>query len=139
VRPNKPTYRRSARPPNGGRPHRLFYFEGDGPQARLRFTRLAVILVVCLTVVPASAIFALFLLRNDPAKIKVDVNVRTLPPVGASPTPLIKQPLPPPPIKPLSSRPLPVPAPSPPSTQPASAETSRPPPASLSNSGAQRP
>jgi hypothetical protein len=69
----------------------IFYFEGVEPHLSLRLTRLAFVLVVLFTVIPVSAIFLLFLSRADPADTKVDVNVRTLPPVGALPSPLIKQ------------------------------------------------
>jgi len=88
----------------GTRPHQgrggneLFYFEGVGSGLSLRFTRLAVALVVIFTVIPVSALFILFLSRADPADMKVDVKVRTIPSVGVSPSPLIKQ-APPPKLK----------------------------------------
>jgi len=90
--------RLGARPHRGSEGNRLFYFESVGSRLSLRFTRLAVILVVLFTVIPVSALFILFLSRADPADTKVDVNVRTLPPVGALPSPLIKQ-APPPKLK----------------------------------------
>jgi len=49
----------------GTRPHQgrggneLFYFEGVGSGLSLRFTRLAVALVVIFTVIPVSALFIL--------------------------------------------------------------------------------
>jgi hypothetical protein len=106
----------------GTRSHRgrggngLFYFEDDRSRLSLRFTRLAVVLVVLFTVIPVSALFILFLSRTDPADTKVDVNVRTLPPVGVSTSPRIQQP-PPPKLK--IQRPEPLPSfPSPPGTVP---------------------
>lgn len=82
-----------SRPRRGG--NGLFYFEGVGPRLNLRFTRLAVALVVLFTVIPVSALFILFLSRADPAETKVDVNVRTIPPASALTPPLIKQSPPP--------------------------------------------
>lgn len=135
---DKPISPRNTQPAHGGRSPRLFYFERAGQRARLRFTRLAVILLICLIVVPATTLFVLFLLRDDPAEMKVDINVRTLPPLEAPSPPLIIQPPTPPPPKPVTPR-SPVPAPSPPITPLASAETNARPAASPSPSGAQQP
>jgi hypothetical protein len=60
----------------------LFFWEQDeqvGTRYNLRFTRLALALVVCLTVVPAAAIFALFLTNSRADLGNVNVNIRTPP------------------------------------------------------------
>jgi hypothetical protein len=62
----------------GGR-FELFFYEQVGTRYYLRFTRLALALVVCLTVVPAVAIFALFLTQSHADLENVNVNVRVAP------------------------------------------------------------
>lgn len=116
MRSEEPFTRLGTRSHRGRGGNGLFYFEDDGSRLTLRFTQLAVVLVVLFTVIPVSALFILFLSRADPADTKVDVNVRMLPPVGVSTSPLIHQP-PPPKLK--IQRPEPLPSvPSAPSTVP---------------------
>ena len=54
----------------------LFYYERVGARYYLRFTRLALILVVCLTAVPVAAIFALFLTQSHADLKNVNIDVR---------------------------------------------------------------
>lgn len=72
--------------PAGGETRRggrfvLFFYEYDQVRSRyyLRFTRLALVLVVCLTVVPAVAIFALFVTNSHVDLENVNINVRVEP------------------------------------------------------------
>jgi hypothetical protein len=58
----------------------LFFWEQDGTtRYYLRFTRLALVLVVCLTVIPVAAIFALFFTQSRVDFEDVNVNIRTPP------------------------------------------------------------
>jgi hypothetical protein len=57
----------------------LFFYEQVGTRYYLRFTRLALVLVVCLTVIPAAAIFAIFFTRSRVDFEDVNVNIRTPP------------------------------------------------------------
>jgi hypothetical protein len=50
-----------------------------GTRYYLRFTRLALILVVCLTVIPIVAIFALFITQSHADLENVNINVRVAP------------------------------------------------------------
>ena len=86
----------------GGR-FELFFYEYDQVRSRyyLRFTRLALVLVVCLTVIPAAAILALFLTQSHADLENVNINVRTAPPAPGNYPQLIKAP----PPAPMSSPP----------------------------------
>jgi predicted secreted protein len=57
----------------------LFFWEKDGTRYHLRFTRLALLLVVCLTVIPAAAIFAILFTQSRVDFEDVNVNIRTPP------------------------------------------------------------
>ncbi len=58
----------------GGR-FELFFYEQVGTRYHLRFTRLALVLIVCLTVIPAAAIFALFVTQSHADLENVNINV----------------------------------------------------------------
>src|SRR4051812_27883373 len=67
--------------PGGSNPKRrrgfeLFFYESSGNRYYLRFTRLALVLVVCLTVIPAVAIFAIFFTQSRADLGNVNVNIR---------------------------------------------------------------
>jgi hypothetical protein len=62
----------------GGR-FELFFYEQVGTRYYLRFTRLALVLIVCLTIVPIVAIFAFFYTRRHADLENVNVNI-TVPP-----------------------------------------------------------
>jgi hypothetical protein len=70
----------------------LVFWEQIGTHYKLRFTRLALVLVVCLTVIPAVAILALFLTQNHADLENVNINVRTAPPAPGNYPQLIKAP-----------------------------------------------
>jgi hypothetical protein len=57
----------------------LFFYEQVGTRYYLRFTRLALLLIVCLTVIPMVAIFALFLTHSHADLENVNINVRVAP------------------------------------------------------------
>jgi hypothetical protein len=57
----------------------LFFYEQVGTRYYLRFTRLALILVVCLTVISMVAIFALFITNSHADLENVNINVRVEP------------------------------------------------------------
>ena len=65
--------------PRRGRRFELFFYEQVGTRYYLRFTRLALALVVCLTVIPAVAILALFLTQSHADLENVNINVRVAP------------------------------------------------------------
>lgn len=59
----------------GGR-FELFFYEQVGQRYYLRFTRLALVLVVCLTAVPVAAIFAIFLTQSHADLKNVNIDIR---------------------------------------------------------------
>ena len=67
--------------PRHGRRFELFFFEYDQARSRyhLRFTRLALVLVGCLTVISMLAIFALFVTQSHTDLENVNINVRVEP------------------------------------------------------------
>ena len=76
MRPDKyhnPTGRETRR---GGR-FELFFYEQVGTRYYLRFTRLALLLVVCLTVIPMLAICALFFTQSRVDLENVNINIRS--------------------------------------------------------------
>jgi hypothetical protein len=81
----------------------LFFFENvGGGRTYIRFTRLAVILIIGLTVVSLASILIIFMLRSQPsdaAPVNVNISVPPATPYSAN-TPIIRQPPPqsPPPI-----------------------------------------
>ena len=76
----------------GGRGRRLggrfglFFFEREqgGTRYQLRFTRLALALVVCLTVIPCVAILAIYYKQSrvDLDNVNVNISVRPRPPAN---------------------------------------------------------
>ena len=55
----------------------LFFYEQVGTRYYLRFTRLALLLVVCLTVIPMVAICALFFTESHADLENVNINIRS--------------------------------------------------------------
>jgi hypothetical protein len=83
--------------PQRRRRFELFFYEQEqgGTRYYLRFTRLALVLVVCLTAIPAVAIFALFLTQSHADLENVNINIRTAPQAPGNYPQLIKAPPPP--------------------------------------------
>src|SRR5215210_875163 len=65
--------------PRRSRRFELFFYEQVGTRYYLRFTRLALILVVCLTVIPCVAILALYYQQSRAAPEDANVNIRVAP------------------------------------------------------------
>ena len=63
--------------PRRSRRFELFFYEQVGTRYYLRFTRLALILVVCLTVIPMVAICALFFTESHADLENVNINIRS--------------------------------------------------------------
>lgn len=64
----------------------LFFFETVGNRSYLRFTRLAVVLILCFTVIPIAAILTLFLYNQASINSEqINVNVRSTASPGATP------------------------------------------------------
>lgn len=78
MRPNEYDNPAGGETRRGGR-FELFFYEQVGTRYYLRFTRLALVLVVCLTVVPAVAIFALFVTNSHADLENVNVNISVEP------------------------------------------------------------
>jgi hypothetical protein len=98
----------------------LFYFEQVGSRSYLRVTRLGLALVLILTVVPVTAIFALFLHQRSAPPPDVDITIRPRPVDNTSAYPTI-QPAPPFPTpkpvrQPALKQPSPRVSPTPPAT-----------------------
>ena len=89
----------------------LFRERTDG-RAYLRFTRLAIVIIIALIVTPVTVLTILFLTRPSVEERKIDVNVRPLPSADAMPETVIKQAPPPKPFPTIRQSPLP-PKPSP--------------------------
>ena len=92
------------RDPNRRGGFELFFYEQVGARYYLRFTRLALFLIVCLTVVPMMLLFALFLWNRNNKTENTNVNI-----VIPTPTPRdygkpIILPAPPAPVPPRVTR-----------------------------------
>src|SRR5215213_4817493 len=72
----------------------LFFYEQVGTRYYLRFTRLALLLIVCLTVIPMVAICALFFTQSRVDLENVNINIRTQPGAPGNDVRLIIQPPP---------------------------------------------
>ena len=103
MHPNKHSRLDEHHPRRGG--FQLFYLEQIGPRHYLRFTRLALILIVCLTLIPIVLLFALYLSRkrSGPKNVNVEIVVPTPAPHDYN-KPII-QPAAPPPTPPKVSTP----------------------------------
>src|SRR5215207_9720935 len=84
-------------PHRGGR-FELFFYEQVGTRYYLRFTRLALLLVVCLTVIPMVAICALFFTQSRVDLENVNINIRSQPGAPGNDIRLIIQQPPPAPM-----------------------------------------
>ena len=98
-------------PHRGGR-FALFFYEQVGSRYYLRFTGLALVLIVLLTVVPTSLILALFLWNRSSAPEEINVNIADPTPDGHVYPAIV--PLPPPvtiprPIQPSTMPKMPTP------------------------------
>ncbi len=63
----------------GGRFQLFFLEQVGGSRYQLRFTRLALILVVCLTVIPCAAILTLYYKQSRAQPEDVNINIRVAP------------------------------------------------------------
>jgi hypothetical protein len=81
----------------GGR-FELFFYEQVGTRYYLRFTRLALLLIVCLTVIPMVAICALFITESHVDLENVNINIRAQPQAPGNDVRLIIQQPPPAPM-----------------------------------------
>lgn len=91
--------------PQRSRRFELFFFEQIGSRHYLRLTRLALLLIVCLILIPILLLFTLYLSRkrSGPKDVNVDIVAPTPAPHDYS-TPII-QPAAPPPTPPKVSKP----------------------------------
>lgn len=91
--------------------HPLFRERISG-RAYLRLTRLSIVIIIALIVIPVMVLTLLFLTRPSVDDRKIDVNVRPLPSAEATPETVIKQ-APPRPLPTIRQPPvLPKPSPS---------------------------
>jgi hypothetical protein len=72
----------------------LFFYEQVGTRYHLRFTRLALLLIVCLTIIPMLAICALFFTQSRVDLENVNINIRAQPGAPGNDVRLIIQPPP---------------------------------------------
>jgi hypothetical protein len=96
MRSTEPTSSEDSRPPKYQHRMELFYFDQVGSRYVLRFTRMAVLLIIGLTVVSIVSILVIFLVSSQQMAsepVNVNVSVPTLP---TSPTdkPILKPPPP---------------------------------------------
>lgn len=92
MRPNERNVQGESNPQR--RRFELFFYEQIGARYYLRFTRLALVLIVCLTVIPALAIFGIFLTQSHADLENVNINIRTAPQAPGNYPQLIKAPPP---------------------------------------------
>lgn len=78
MRPNEQNIPERCDLRRGGR-FELFFYERVGTRYYLRFTNLALVLVVCLTVIPCVAILALYYKQSRAAPEDANVNIRVEP------------------------------------------------------------
>lgn len=76
------------------RRHSLYYYEQIGSRFYLRITRLGLVLILLLTIVPVIAILSLFLLNQTKPMPDVDVTIKSRLTDNTSTYPAIKQPSP---------------------------------------------
>ena len=110
MRPDEPYNYNNRQLPHPHRKLELFFFETEGNRRYLRFTRLAVILILCLIVIPMIVIFTLFLYnRASTNSEQINVNVRSSPSPDATPlrNVIIQAPTPHPPSPKIHVQPLP--------------------------------
>jgi len=81
----------------------LFYLEKIGSRHYLRFTRLALLLIVCLVLIPILLLFTLYLSRKRGGPKDVNVDIVVPPPAPYNYNKI--QPAAPPPTLPKVSRP----------------------------------
>lgn len=74
MEPDEYNGRAGARRRSGGR-FELFYLEQNGSRTYLKFTRLTVFLIACLTVLSVLLLFVLFLSNRRGRPEDVDINV----------------------------------------------------------------
>lgn len=84
----------------------LFYFEQIRSRHYLRFTRLALILIVCLTLIPILLLLTLYLSRKRGGPKNVNVEILTPTPAPHDYNKPIIQPAAPPPTTPKVSTPF---------------------------------
>jgi hypothetical protein len=97
MNPNEQNIPERRGPHRGGR-FELFFYEQVGTRYYLRFTRLALILIVCLTVIPMVAILALFYTESHADLENVNINIRSHPGAPGNDVRLIIQQPPPAPM-----------------------------------------
>jgi hypothetical protein len=104
MNPNKHNIPERHIPRSSGR-FTLFFYEKVGPRYYLRFTNLALILIVCLTVIPIVLLFSLYLSRQpvDSNNVNVNIMVPTPAPHDYS-KPIFQPPLVSPPTSPKVSK-----------------------------------
>jgi len=86
MRSNRQFPRNNSQSSRPGRKLELFFFETIGHHTYLRFTRLAVILILCIIVIPIIALFTLFLFnRGSSNSEQINVNVRSTPSIEMTP------------------------------------------------------
>jgi hypothetical protein len=83
----------------------LIYFEQVGSRHHLRFTRLALLLIVCLILIPILLLFTLYLSRKRSGPRDVDVDIVVPTPVPRDYNKPIIQPAAPPPTPPKVRQP----------------------------------
>ena len=78
MRPNEHNTPERRDPHRSGR-FELFFYEEVGSRYYLRFTRLALLLIVCLTLIPILLLFTLYVSRRrgDPKNVNVEIVVPT--------------------------------------------------------------
>lgn len=113
MRQNEQYTHNDSQPPQPRRRLELVFFEKIGNRSYIRFTRFAVILILCLVLIPILMIFAIYLYSSASINSgQVNANVPLTVRPDAIPLPSIKQALPLPPQPKIRRQPLP-PAPTP--------------------------
>jgi hypothetical protein len=86
MRPDEQYNHSDSQQPHSPKKLELFFFETVGNRSYLRFTKLAVILILCLTLISLVGIFTLFVYNHaSSSSEQINVNVRTIPSPSATP------------------------------------------------------
>ena len=68
----------------------MFFLETFDGRTHLRFTRLGVIVILLLTIIPLIALLVLFLMNSRSPVLDVNTNIRTLPAPSPQTSPIIR-------------------------------------------------
>src|SRR5205085_9214200 len=94
MQPNEKNTSEDDRPPKRGINLELFFFEQVGSRSYLRFTKLALYLILFMTLVAIAMLLALFVLNRNQKPEEINLNITVPTPVPTNPNKTLLQPAP---------------------------------------------